>query len=221
MNDTAAKPAAADVEIDRRRYPGVRAFQEPDSQRFFGRHRATEELLLRVLSVRLLLQFAPSGAGKTSLLNAGLCPQLRPHGYLPCNDRLNQPQESLLEAVHRSLREAAQAAKLQDPLIPENAASVWDLLVGTQLWSSELLLLTPVLIFDQFEEVFTLRDDNFRRKFAQEIGELTRGHRTTTSAEHGIEVAPEVKFIISLREEYLGSLEEMTAAIPDLFRERL
>jgi tetratricopeptide (TPR) repeat protein len=221
MTIVEAHPAVAAATVDRRRYPGVRSFQEPDHGRFFGRSRATEELLLRVLSVRLLLQFAPSGAGKTSLLNAGLFPRLRQHGYLPFTVRLNQSHESLVDAVSRSLRDAVRDAGLRDPVIPAAPDSVWALLSGARLWSQELLLLTPVLVFDQFEEVFTLRDEAFRRAFARDIGELSRGRHVRVSGDGAGDPAPDVKIIISLREEYLGSLEEMSAAIPDLFRERL
>lgn len=213
--------AASATSLDRHRYPGVRSFQEPDAARFFGRPKAAEELLLRVLSVRLLLQFAPSGAGKTSLLNAGLFPRLRPHGCLPADVRLNRPEESLVEAVARSLRDAAVRSGIDDPVIPAKADDVWDLLAGTQVWTRDLLLLTPVLVFDQFEEVFTLRDEAFRRRFAREIGALSRGRHDAAPADAADAAAPDVKIIISLREEYLGSLEEMTVAIPELFRERL
>src|SRR5207244_234322 len=144
---------------DRRRYPGVRSFEEPDRLRFFGRTQSTDELLLRVLSVRLLLQFAPSGVGKTSLLNAGLFPKLRLHTYFPFIIRLNQVKETLTQAATRSLKDAAIASGLKEPVIPENAETLWTLLAGVQLWSHDLLLLTPVLVFDQFEEVFTLRDE--------------------------------------------------------------
>ena len=198
----------------------MQSFEERDGPRFFGRSRAIEELLLRVLSVRLLLQFAPSGAGKTSLLNAGLFPRLRPHRYFPFTIRLNNEHESLAQAAARSLRDAARRAGLRDPVIPEQAEHLWALLSDTQLWSPELLLLTPVLVFDQFEEVFTLRDEAFRKGFALEIGELSRGRRSRPSPADDV-AAPDVKIIISLREEYLGKLEEMTTAIPDLFRERL
>jgi tetratricopeptide (TPR) repeat protein len=217
----AERPSASAAVPDLRRYPGVRFFQEPDHVRFFGRTRATEELLLRVLSVRLLLQFAPSGAGKTSLLNAGLFPLLRPHGYFPFTIRLNLPDESLVQAVTRSLRDAVRDAGLRAPVIPNAAGSVWALLSDAQLWSQELRLLIPVLVFDQFEEVFTLRDHAFRKEFATEIGELSQGHQARTGGDRTGDGGPDVKVIISLREEYLGLLEEMSAAIPDLFRERL
>ncbi len=222
MNASDAAPSAApSAATDRRRYPGIRSFEEPDRGRFFGRRLAAEELLLRVLSVRLLLQFAPSGAGKTSLLNAGLFPRLRPHGYVPVMVRLNNPDESVAAAAARSLRLAAQETGLRAPVVPANPASLWDLVVGTQLWSADLLLLTPVLVFDQFEEVFTLRDEAFRRQFAHDVGELTRGRHAAATPAATEPALPEVKVVISLREEYLGALEEMTAAIPDLFRERL
>ena len=202
---------------DRRRYPGVQSFEEADSGRFFGRKVATDALLMRVLSVRLLLQFAPSGAGKTSLLNAGLFPRLRPRGYLPFSVRLNEPTETLIAAVTRSLRDAATRGGLRDPVIPDDATSLWDLLARVRLFSPQLVLLTPVIVFDQFEEVFTLRDAAFREGFAHEVGELTRGRKAHAAEEN----SPEVKVIISLREEYLGVLEEMSTAIPDLFRERM
>lgn len=198
----------------KRRYPGVRSFEERDQAQFRGRKAASEELLLRVLSVRLLLQFAPSGVGKTSLLAAGLFPRLRPHDYFPFIVRLNKAGESLVDAVRRSLAHAADESGLVDPVIPPQADRLWTLLSGTQLWSPNLLLLTPVLVFDQFEEVFTLRDATFRADFAQQVGELARGTPRSDSP-------PLAKFIISLREEYLGKLEEFSASIPDLFRERL
>jgi hypothetical protein len=69
----------------RRRYPGTRSFTESreDQARFFGRDKEGEQLYLRVLSVSLLLLFAKSGLGKTSLLQASLFPRLRQKPFLP------------------------------------------------------------------------------------------------------------------------------------------
>ena len=169
-----------------------------------------------MLSVRLLLQFAPSGVGKTSLLNAGLFPRLREHHLFPVTVRLNQPAESLTQAVRRSLREAAQAAGLIDPVIPADAERLWDLLAGVQLWSPDLLLLMPVLVFDQFEEAFTLRDEAFRQVFGRELGALSMGRapEPAPDREGPPAPAPDVKIILSLREEYLGKLEEFSASVP-------
>ncbi len=204
----------------RRRYPGVRSFEERDERIFFGRKRAAQELLLRVLSVRLLLQFAPSGVGKTSLLNAGLFPELRrTHNCFPFVVRLNNRAETLMQAILRSLHDAAKLHGLKNPIIPAEPANVWELIARSQLWSDDLVLLTPVLVFDQFEEIFTLRDDAFRTEFGEQVGSLALG-RPPGQQTPGTAPNP-VKVIISLREEYLGRLEAFSATIPALFHERL
>jgi len=201
----------------RRRYPGTGPFGPEDAALFFGRERETEELYLRILSVPLMLQFGKSGLGKTSLLQAGLVPLLRAKPFLPVMIRLNDPNETLTDAVARSIQESVVDEGVDDDdLVP---AGLWELLAALTAWRQDLLL-TPVLIFDQFEEVFTLRDQAFRDDLATELGALAtgipperlRGTRTDR---------PEVKLLISLKETHLGALEQFSANIPGLFHERL
>ena len=45
----------------------------------FGRDREITELRHRLISERLVLLHSPSGAGKSSLINAGLIPELEDH----------------------------------------------------------------------------------------------------------------------------------------------
>ncbi|WP_330268571.1 helix-turn-helix domain-containing protein [Streptomyces griseorubiginosus] len=66
-------------------YRGLAAFTAQDARWFFGRERMTAELVDRLfqrVGSGPLLLVAPSGAGKSSLLNAGLVPALR-NGALP------------------------------------------------------------------------------------------------------------------------------------------
>jgi hypothetical protein len=207
----------------RRRYPGTGPFGPADAALFFGRKRETEELYLRVLSVPLLLQFGRSGLGKTSLLQAGLFPLLRAKPFLPVMIRLNDPRESLTDAVARSIRESA----LNDGVDFDDTApaGLWELLVTTTAWREDLLL-TPVLVFDQFEEVFTLRDQAFRDGLAAELGALATGIPPerlggAQIAREALVQRPEVKLLISLKETHLGALEQFSASIPGLFQERL
>ena len=51
-------------------YVGPRTFQEKEADRFFGREREARELVALVVSERLTLFYAQSGAGKSSLINA-------------------------------------------------------------------------------------------------------------------------------------------------------
>jgi hypothetical protein len=58
-------------------YVGPRPFDEEDAPLFFGREAEVHELVSRVVANRVVLFYAASGAGKTSLLNAGATPSLR------------------------------------------------------------------------------------------------------------------------------------------------
>jgi len=201
----------------RRRYPGTGPFGPEDAALFFGREREKEELYLRILSVPLLLQFGKSGLGKTSLLQAGLFPLLRAKPFLPVMIRLNDPNESLTDAVARSIRESVidEGVEVDD----DAPAGLWELLSNTTAWRKDLLL-TPVLVFDQFEEVFTLRDQAFRDNLASELGALATGIPPERLSDQRTD-RPDVKLVISLKETHLGALEQFSADIPGLFQERL
>ncbi|HYC88501.1 MAG TPA: hypothetical protein VEO54_04750 [Thermoanaerobaculia bacterium] len=203
----------------RSRYPGTHPFGDTpgDQARFFGRDQEAEELYLRVLSVKLLVQFGVSGLGKTSLLQAGLFPKLRQKPFLPAMLRLNSPGESLIATVTRALSDACAAEGLE--FIAGDPAGVWELLATTAIWREDLLL-TPVLVFDQFEEVFTLRDAAFRAELAAELGALASG-KPPARLEGTPRGTPTAKIILSLREDHLGELEEFSSALPALFHERL
>jgi hypothetical protein len=194
----------------RKRYPGARPFTDSpeDQQIFFGREADVDRLFERVLASRLLVMFSKSGLGKTSLLMAGLFPKLRREkALLPVPIRLNAPgtpADIIIEAV----KQACQRPGVE--LTSGNTAGVWEFLLSSLIWSGDLLL-TPLLVFDQFEEIFTLRDSAFRTTLASELGALVsalpperlrtaEGGRSAHAARLG-EHAPEVKILLSLREE--------------------
>ena len=77
-------------------FVGPRPFETEDRERFFGRTRELEELFSLIIAHRAILVYAQSGAGKTSLLKAGVIPRLveqaykvlspaRVHGVLPAD----------------------------------------------------------------------------------------------------------------------------------------
>lgn len=57
-------------------YVGPRPYQPDQSKLFFGRVYEVREITSLVVAQQTLLVFAPSGAGKTSIINAGLIPVL-------------------------------------------------------------------------------------------------------------------------------------------------
>src|SRR6186713_2522113 len=62
-------------------YVGPRTYRESERDRFFGRDREARELLALTVSERLVLFYAQSGAGKSSLINTTLIPNLKSRGF--------------------------------------------------------------------------------------------------------------------------------------------
>ena len=58
-------------------YVGPRTFEEDDSDNFFGRDRESRDLLSLIISEPVVLFYAQSGTGKSSLINTRLIPSLR------------------------------------------------------------------------------------------------------------------------------------------------
>ncbi len=226
-------PRAAELtpEKSARRYKGMTPFQdrEIDRRSFFGRDRESRSLLSLVLAERLVVLFARSGMGKSSLLNAGLLKPLRHSGYLPVVVRLADvergPVASVFDAVRRDLERSRVDCAGGDE------TSLWHFFKTAELWSENQDLLRPVLIFDQFEELFTLHSAQRRRELVAQLAELVRGRAargpdvpdpaapgTKTPADAG---PPDLKIVLSLRADFLADLEDLAPEIPGILHHRL
>ncbi len=168
-----AAPARGNADVSKEDlvnpYKGLRPFQEVDAADFFGRAGFVEQLLNRLSEggdgARFLLVTGPSGSGKSSLVKAGLIPALRNEGLndlrypfiaemLPGTHPLEEleaallrvavnPMPGLLEQLRNDRRGLVRTAKRILPVDPQ-----------TELF----------LIVDQFEELFTLVEDEAVRK---------------------------------------------------------
>ena len=72
-------------------WPGLAPYQERDRHLFYGRGAEIFDLTHKILNSRLTILFGPSGAGKTSLLQAGIFPGLRRQKLLPVTARFEFP----------------------------------------------------------------------------------------------------------------------------------
>src|SRR6185436_15640970 len=85
-------------------YKGPESYQIEDGDFFFGRDVQSDQLIAKILSSRLTVLHAQSGAGKTSLLNARVIPGLQSRGWfavrvLPQNDPIRSTSLTTLHAV--------------------------------------------------------------------------------------------------------------------------
>jgi WD40 repeat protein len=218
-------------------WPGLESYEEEAQYFFYGRERKIEELLNKVLDAPVTVLFGRSGLGKTSLLRAGLFPLLREHDFLPIYVRfeIGPSAAPLTQQLHDSVRDSIRDADLPDAMLPADDESLWEYLHRSdfELWSQRNYPLTPVIVLDQFEELFTLgqkwpdRVDALRNQLGDlaenripaelaakiKTGEVVAGQYNLRSRNY--------KLLISLREDYLPHLDEWRRLIPALGRSRM
>ena len=201
-------------------YLGLASFEEAHQDFFYGRDQEIQSLLRLVRRDVLTVLFGVSGLGKTSLLQAGLFPLLRQQNTLPIWIRLsfgpNAPEaESQIKQI---VKQAVQKYCLDTPP-PEPNETLWEYFHRVPFWSQRNRLLTPVLVFDQFEELFTLGQGiKANPEFLQQLADLAENQMPACVSEwlnNSDEDLPyqydqpAVKVILSLREDYLAHLEDL------------
>jgi hypothetical protein len=211
------------------RYPGVQPFGDDEIQRrlFRGREEEKYELLQLVLAERLVLLFARSGIGKSSLINAGLLEPLREQGYFPMVVRVSGSPGNPMGCLYSGIKAAAEKTaehgqiEYEPPESEWNKASLWHFFKTFELWKNDRLL-SPVLVIDQFEELFTLHAVAQRKQFIHELADLVRGTRPRVELDNiGTKLSdapPEAKVVLALREDFYANLEELRDRIPSIYK---
>ncbi|MCY0937155.1 helix-turn-helix domain-containing protein [Streptomyces sp. H34-S4] len=210
-------------------YRGLSAFTPQDAQWFFGRERATAALVERVhdrLGHGPLLLVARSGAGKSSLLSAGLVPALRSGGFPVAGadgwpvvrfTPTAHPLRELLEATARTVAGDLGVTPAQLGARPELLLeSVHRLTHRSGPFSGsdgrQQPTVRPVLLVDQFEELFTLcADEEERRAFVR----VLRAVAASPAAPAGYDPAV---VVLGVRADFSGEcldLPELAAVFSD------
>src|SRR5512142_1795104 len=234
--------AAAAVTIDPQNpWLGLFSYSEETRAYFHGREEETAELARRVQRKLLTVLFGQSGLGKTSLLRAGLVPRLRDEGFCPIYVRIDYapssppPSEQIKQAI---LRATAAAGHWTRPGTAIEGESLWEFLHhrGDLLRDAHGATLIPFLIFDQFEEIFTLgqADDAGRmraRQFLADLADLVENRPPAAleaRLEHDESAAEDFDFaradyriLIALREDYLAHLESIKSIMPSITQNRM
>jgi WD40 repeat protein/energy-coupling factor transporter ATP-binding protein EcfA2 len=148
-------------------YRGLQTFDEEHAEFFFGRDADVQRLLEKLKTTRFLTVIGPSGSGKSSLVRAGVIPALK-RGVLPDSDtwqfRIFTPgAHPLTNLAANLLRLYPQDSmnKTLDQLSKDERTM--DLAVSLSL-AEKPQTERVVWVVDQFEEVFTLCQDQKERE---------------------------------------------------------
>ncbi len=245
MNAQPKEPAPIDATAatvdERNPWLGLASFTEETRAFFFGREDEVAELARRVQRKLLTVLFGQSGLGKTSILRAGLVPRLRAQGYCPVYVRIDygkdspEPAEQIKQAI---LRGARRYGEWSQAGVAIEGESLWEFLHHRDdvLRDESGATLTPLLIFDQFEEIFTLaQSDEFGRaraaRFIEELSDLVENRppkslqakldEDESGAERFDFARGDYRVLIALREDYLAPLEGLKKAMPSISQNRL
>src|SRR6185369_12331045 len=140
-------------------YPGAESFRLIDYPIFFERKQETRLLLQEIVVYRGVLLYGDSGAGKSSLINAGLIPIVRNEGFVPDRIRLKNLRDAEIIIERISLRDDGRPPFLTPSLAGESGDSD-RVVLSINDFKTRLFDFAkqhyPLLIFDQFEEFATL-----------------------------------------------------------------
>jgi WD40 repeat protein len=238
MTVDAAIPTPATETVDvQNPWPGLEAFKEEDYDFFHGRETEIEELHRLVQRERLTVLFGVSGLGKTSLLQAGLFPAMRNENVLPVRIRLNYSpgMPELSTQIKEAITREASANHIEAPRFE---GTLWESFhrQDADFWNQRNRVVIPLLVFDQFEEVFTRGRETPERArdaeaFLTELADLIEG-RAPESVKARIDVDPgearaysfqrhNYKVLLSLREDFLADLEGLSERLPSVMLNRL
>lgn len=211
-------------------YVGLRAFRPNETDLFFGRDTETRILAGQVMARRASTFYAQSGAGKSSLLWAGLLPRLQ--GSAPGSSP--RPETRAAKMTVLPIATVGNAVSLDVkgaianifafsvllnllPDTPPEELTQLDLTTGLagffnpqpaiEPGVTRTRLIPALLILDQFEEIFTHHVERWadRQPFFEQLAAALATY-------------PRLHILFTLREDYIAGLTPFSRLLPDELR---
>ncbi len=218
------------------RYPGVKPFTPEEQDLFFGREKDIADLFTLIFVRQIVVLYGKSGYGKSSLINAGIIPKLqaetkfKPFTIRFTNyiDKENTPSPTDTVRGRLSAELPDQSSPLDQLLVRED--SFW-YLIKTRQWLQETSQV--VLIFDQFEELFSYPKEQIKAfseqlsqllyttipvQFRKPLNELDERGELSDDFHEFLYQKPDVKVVFSVRSDRLSLLNMLTAQHPTILQ---
>ncbi len=218
------------------RYPGSQPFNTHHQSIFFGREKELDELHRFVHAEDLVVLYSKSGLGKSSLINAGLFQKVKAEGLLqPINirfgayseERLITPLSSSIEGIRDGIEGSV---NVLEKIKPPGENSLWYHLKTYQLSANKNGFL---LIFDQFEELFSFSDQEVNA-FGQQVSEMLYTNipdRFRERLEEGLKINPafvgedellrlhqpfNLRVLVAIRSDRMSEMNRLKTYLPNI-----
>ena len=193
-------------------WAGLASYEDPATAerklKFCGRDDDSYDVAKLIMGNIFVTIYGKSGIGKTSLLNAGVFPELREEQYSPLSLRLGirdddttqSYQTAIIDAVNRAVRRIEEIDVIPVQEDQQCVDYLRKFFASHRFYDKDDNPTIPVVVFDQFEEVF--------RNNREEAETLLRqlDNCAVNGSSHRYEIS--IRFVISIREDDLYRLED-------------
>jgi energy-coupling factor transporter ATP-binding protein EcfA2 len=186
-------------------FPGLRPFEANESHLFFGREAAIDDLLGKLRNNRFIAVVGTSGSGKSSLVRAGMLPDL--YGGVMASAGSSwrvavlRPGDAPIIALAEALvapevfGAAGMEAAIVEVVLRRGALGLVEVTGQARMADGENLL----IVVDQFEELFRFKESADELGFADEAAAFVKLLLKASRQD-----SLPVYIIITMRSEYLG-----------------
>jgi ABC-type dipeptide/oligopeptide/nickel transport system ATPase component len=190
-------------------FPGLRTFEATESHLFFGREVPTDELLSKLRTNRFIAVVGTSGSGKSSLVRAGMLPDLYGGHMTIAGSRwrvaILRPGDAPIHALANALaapavlgsdgQPADMRTAITETVLRRGALGLVDVIRQARMETRENLL----VVVDQFEELF-----RFKRSAASTQAEDESAAFVKLLLESTRQEEVPIYVVLTMRSEYLG-----------------
>ena len=217
-------------------WAGLASYEDPQNAeydlKFCGRDDDSYDVARLVMGNVFVTLYGKSGIGKTSLLNAGVFPELREEGFTPLSVRLGIRDEENQKSFQRIIIDAVeQVIENYDVIdvVPEQCDQtskdfLWNYFARRRFYDRNQEQTIPVIVLDQFEEVFR-KDRGEAEILLSQLDYMNdKDHALDACEVNGLSYKYEqnFRFTVSIREDDLYRLEDSldNCYLPALKRNR-
>ena len=185
-----------------------------EGYKFCGRSKAIMELYSLVDNNVFITMYGKSGIGKSSLLCAGLFPKLRANNYFPVYIRLGIDKnttisysETIIENIQNEMSAAGcTISTCGSTISAEKEEYLWNYFSCTEFRNANGNIIYPVIVLDQFEELFFGNKQNLMLMLKQMYLLLDD---SSVSIGSGVEGVTNFRILLSIREDDFFRLEDV------------